>query len=187
MSLFYLLWVKSSPVMSQGMEPGPKAKNTTNNSVATIAKIPAPLVPLGFTGSGLFVLLQSTLSRSEMLRAIVIRIEQTIMPIMPTKWMVLRPSLSIKGMVTMVMVTMMAPTPRVAYWELLQLIPALWNQNFNIFMIILFLNHIPERIWSSSRRWPQCQTTAETSACKWWWTEQVSAFDSSKAARLTYL
>ena len=37
-------WVKSSPVINQGIEPGPRAKNVTKPNAAMIVKMPVPVV-----------------------------------------------------------------------------------------------------------------------------------------------
>ncbi len=92
--------LKSSPVMSQGMEPGPRAKKTTNPRVETMRKTATPSLEAG--------------SR---FCATVMRTQKRMMPARPPRWRVRRPRRSISGIVTKVIVTMMAPTPRVAYYQ----------------------------------------------------------------------
>ena len=45
-------WVKSSPVINQGIEPGPNAKNVTKPNAATIVKMPVPFVSEASGASG---------------------------------------------------------------------------------------------------------------------------------------
>ena len=80
-----------SPAIIQGMEPGPTAKKTTKRRVAAI--------------------MNSTMSR---FWAMTMRTAIRHIPTSPRRWRTLLPSLSIRGMVTSVITTMMAPTPRLA-------------------------------------------------------------------------
>ena len=100
--------VNNSPAAIHGIEPGPSAKNTTKDNVATIKNIPTASLPSSWK-----------------FNAMVIMMEHITIPASPVRCKVLRPNLSINGMVTSVMVTSMAPTPMVAYWALSGSIPAL--------------------------------------------------------------
>ena len=55
--------------------------------------------------------------------AMVIMTEHKMIPASPARWRTLLPSFSMRGMVMKVMMTMIAPTQRVAYWLTEQLIP----------------------------------------------------------------
>ena len=90
-----------SPAIIQGMEPGPRAKKTTKMRVAAI--------------------MNSPISR---FCAITMRTAMRHMPTSPSRWRTLLPSLSISGMVTSVIPTMMAPTPRFASCASDPLMPA---------------------------------------------------------------
>ena len=68
--------------MSQGIEPGPRAKKTTNPNVEMTRKTPT---------------LALEVSRLE---AMVMRMEKRMMPARPLRWRVRRPRRSIRGMVT---------------------------------------------------------------------------------------
>ena len=68
--------------MSQGMEPGPRANDTTKPKVETTRNTPTPDLV------------------SSMLDATVMRMEKRMMPARPLRWRVRRPRRSIRGIVT---------------------------------------------------------------------------------------
>ena len=83
--------VNNSPVINQGIEPGPNAKNITNANVEMIANMPFPSVETSESPSLLqflvSVLLQfgstSFFSGFEIFKDMVINMEHTIIPIIP--------------------------------------------------------------------------------------------------------
>lgn len=88
------------PAAIHGIDPGPKAKKATNIRVAATRKTPK------------FLLSTSLLCS---VSAIVMAIEQAMIPAKPTRWRIRLPSLSMSGIVMNVIVTRIAPTPIVAY------------------------------------------------------------------------